>query len=249
MFDAFDNLFANPNSPSGFGATPSAKLVSLGLANVNAKVSFSPHIASNALLKSIADDLGNTTSSLFYSLAFLNITPGPIRQQIKTLRTNNNIFVNGLADKNVGDLELQLPNGNKPVAFPAALLKNAPEPFKSEIAGGSGVRMHHKFLVIDFDKPKLARVFMGSYNFSVAADLKNGENLLLIQDQRVAVSYMIQAITMFDHYEFRLLQAKADTAQKKLFLKTPPRDKKDKPWWFDSFNDKAKIRDRVLFGA
>ena len=46
--------------------------------------------------------------------------------------------------------------------------------------------MHHKFVVIDFDKPT-ARVYMGSYNFSTPADTKNGENLLLIRDRRIAV--------------------------------------------------------------
>ena len=34
---------------------------------------------------------------------------------------------------------------------------------------GSGVRMHHKFVVVYFDNPT-ARVYMGSYNFSLAAD-------------------------------------------------------------------------------
>lgn len=38
--------------------------------------------------------------------------------------------------------------------------------------------MHHKFPVVDFDKPT-ARVYLGSYNLSVPADTKNGENLLL----------------------------------------------------------------------
>jgi len=42
-----------------------------------------------------------------------------------------------------------------------------PEPFKSEPSGG-GTRMHHKFTVIDFDKPT-ARVYLGSYNFSTPA--------------------------------------------------------------------------------
>jgi phosphatidylserine/phosphatidylglycerophosphate/cardiolipin synthase-like enzyme len=62
-----------------------------------------------------------------------------------------------------------------------------PEPFKPEPAGGSGIRMHHKFVVIDFDKPT-ARVYLCSYNFSVPADTQNGENLLLIRDRRIAVS-------------------------------------------------------------
>lgn len=249
FFDAFDNLFSNINNPSGFGKTASAKFVPLNLPSVNVKIAFSPHASGNAMLQIIADDLNTTTSSLFYSLAFLNITPGPIKQGIKMLRENPGMFVNGLADTNVADLSVQLPNGNPPVVFPAALLTNVPEPFKSEVTGGKGVRLHHKFLVIDFDKPKKARVYMGSYNFSSAADLKNGENLLLIKDQRVAVSYMVEAITMCDHYEFRILQANAATAQKKLFLKSPPKNAGDKPWWNASFTDPAKIRDRMLFGS
>jgi hypothetical protein len=249
FFDAFDNLFANPNNASGFSKTLSAELVSLNLPSVDVKIAFSPHGSSNAMLQNIADDLNTTTSSLCYSLAFLNITPGPIKKRIKALREDPAMFVNGMADTNVSDLSLQLPDGNPPVVFPSALLTNVPEPFKSEVTGGKGVRMHHKFLVIDFDKPSKARVYMGSYNFSAAADLKNGENLLLIRDQRVAVSYMIEAITMCDHYEFRILQANAATAQKKLFLKTPPKNPGDIPWWFASFNDPAKMRDRLLFGA
>ena len=78
-----------------------------------------------------------------------------------------------------------------------------PEPFKSEPTGGSGTRMHHKFTVIDFDKPT-ARVYLGSYNFSTPADLKNGENLVIVRDRRIAVSYMIEALSLFDHYSFRV---------------------------------------------
>ena len=48
--------------------------------------------------------------------------------------------------------------------------------------------MHHKFVVIDFNKPT-ARVYLGSYNFSSTADIKNGENLLLIRNRRIAVSF------------------------------------------------------------
>lgn len=106
--------------------------------------------------------------------------------------------------------------------------------------------MHHKFVVIDFDLPT-ARVYMGSYNFSSAADLKNGENLLLIRDQRVAVSYVVEAIRIFDHYHFRVAQAEAKEARKKLQLATPPRKAGEKPWWDEDYSNARKIRDRELF--
>ena len=38
---------------------------------------------------------------------------------------------------------------------------------------------------------------MGSYNFSNPADLKNGENLLVIHARRIAVWYMVEALRIF----------------------------------------------------
>ncbi len=246
FFDQFKSLWDNPNKPAGFAATTSAGWNDLGLAGIDAKVSFSPHNASNARLAGIASDITGTSSSLLYSLAFLYQEPGPILDAIKNVTANNTLFVYGLSDKTVGGLDLQRPDGNPPVAFPASLLKNVPEPFKAEATGGSGVRMHHKFLVIDFDKPS-ARVYTGSHNFSSSADLKNGENLFLIQDQRVAVSYMIEAVSMFDHYEFRNAVAKAPG--KKLYLQKPPTAPGEKPWWDEDYSNAAKARDRVIFSG
>lgn len=42
-----------------------------------------------------------------------------------------------------------------------------------------------------------------SYNFSVPADQKKGENLLMIKNRAVATSYMIEAVRLYDHYRFR----------------------------------------------
>ena len=84
------------------------------------------------------------------------------------------------------------PDGKLTLVQPAALTGNVPEPFRSEPTGGGGTRLHHKFVVIDFDKPT-ARVYMGSYNFSSAADIQNGENLLLLRDRRIAVSYVVES--------------------------------------------------------
>ena len=105
--------------------------------------------------------------------------------------------------------------------------------------------MHHKFVVIDFDKPS-ARVYLGSYNFSTAADRQNGENLLLIRDRRIAVSYVVEALHIFDHYHFRVTQQEAKKAKKELVLARPPRKPGDKPWWSEHYTD-PRIRDRKLF--
>jgi phosphatidylserine/phosphatidylglycerophosphate/cardiolipin synthase-like enzyme len=243
---AFDNYWAN-DTAAGFGKTASVKWTSLGLNGIDANVAFSPHSKSNALLQSVADDLEHsTTSSLFYSLAFLYQTPGAIKKAIVKVTKNKHLFVYGISDRRVGGITLQLPDGNLAPVYPAALSKNLPEPFKSEPTGGGGIRMHHKFLVIDFDKPT-ARVYLGSYNFSSPADVKNGENLLLIRNRRIAVSYLVEALSMFDHYHFRVIQQKAKKAKKKLELARPPRKPGENAWWAEDYTDARKIRDRELF--
>ena len=241
---AFENYWSQP--PKEFGGTDSAKWTNIGLDDINARVAFSPHGASNALLAATADDIGNTSSSLFFSLAFLYQTTGPILDAIKEVSDNAKIFVYGISDRKVGGLDLLKPDGNISPVFPAALTKNIPEPFSKEPTGGGGIRMHHKFLVIDFDKPT-ARVYLGSYNFSSPADIKNGENLLLIRDRRIAVSYMVEALRIFDHYHFRVAQQEAASARKDLVLAKPPRKTGEKPWWLEDYTKARKIRDRELF--
>ena len=243
---AFADYWANTTAKD-FGKTPSAQWSDLGLSGIDARVAFSPHAASNAMLASIGTDIETkSTSSILYSLAFLFETSGAIRDAITKVTEGDDVFVYGISDKKVGGIDLQKPDGNVQPVSPAELGAHLPEPFKSEPKGGSGTRMHHKFVVIDFDKPT-ARVYMGSYNFSPTADTKNGENLLLIKDRRIAVSYMIEALRLFDHYHFRVTQNEAATAVKELTLKKPPRKAGEKPWWSESYVNKHKIRDRELF--
>lgn len=251
FFDAFDHYWQYSNEVAKFGASTSAQWAALNLGVIDAKIAFSPHAAANALLKSVADDIGQgTTSSLFYSLAFLYQTPGVIKDSIIKVTKNKNLFVYGISDrevKGVGDgIILQKPDGKLSPVHPAALTKGLPNPFKAEPTGGGGIRMHHKFTVIDFDKPT-ARVYLGSYNFSTPADVRNGENLLLIRDRRIAVSYLVEALSMFDHYHFRLVEQQAKTKKKKLELAKPPQKARDKAWWEEYYSDHIKIRDRELF--
>ncbi|MEK6721378.1 MAG: phospholipase D-like domain-containing protein [Chloroflexota bacterium] len=244
---AFDGYWRH-NSVVGFGTTESTRWRDLGLGDLDARVSFSPHAAASARLGSVADDIGRATSSVFYSLAFLHQTTGPVRDAVKRVTADPNIFVYGMADRQIGGLDLQLPNGNIAPVRPEALVKNVPEPFKSEptgLAGSVGTRMHHKFVVIDFDRPT-ARVYTGSYNFSGPADGKNGENLIRIRDRRVAVAYTVEAIRLFDHYHFRVRQLQAETAVTALRLREPPLAGED-PWWLDDYTAPVKIRDRELF--
>ncbi|MGH2726056.1 MAG: phospholipase D-like domain-containing protein [Actinomycetota bacterium] len=242
---AFDDYWHN-GTVAAFGGTASAQMNDLKLKDINARVAFSPHAADNALLDKIAKDIRATKSSLFYSLAFLYQTKGAIRSAIKQATKDKKIFVYGMSDRKVGGLDIQKPDGNVAPVYPAALEKEVPVPFKAEPTGGGGNRMHHKFVVIDFDKPS-ARVYLGSYNFSQPADTSNGENLLVIRDRRVAVSYMVEAIRLFDHYHFRVARRESKKSKAPLALKKPPRTSKEVPWWLGDYTDPRKIRDRELF--
>jgi len=243
--DAWEAYWNDANAR--FEKTDSPTMHPLGFADTDVSVTFSPHPKSNAMLSDIAKDVdANTTSSLFYSLAFLYQTPGAIRSAITKITEADDVFVYGISDKRVGGIILQKPDGNVAPVFPAALSGHLPEPFKSEPSGGGGVRMHHKFIVIDFDKPT-ARVYMGSYNFSAAADTKNGENLLVIKDRRIAVAYVIEALRIFDHYHFRVAQNEAGDGGDGIVLVRPPRKPGDEPWWKPYYTDDHKIKDRTLF--
>lgn len=252
---AFEAYWAS-NAVAAFGATPAARWVDVNPGSVSLRVAFSPHKADTALLASVAADIATAKSSLFYSLAFLYQTTGPVRDAIETVTQNENRFVYGISDRKVGGgLDLLKPNGNRAPVYAASLSGKLPEPFKSEptgLAGGAGTRMHHKFVVIDFDKPT-ARVYLGSYNFSAPADTANGENLLLIRNRRVAVAFMVEALRIFDHYHFRVLEQSAqkdkDAGKPRLplHLKRPPRAEGEVAWWKEDYTDPRKIRDRELF--
>jgi hypothetical protein len=243
---AFDAYWASDDA-GVFGNGAAATWVDLRLTGIDAKVAFSPHSTANALLRTIADDIkDHTTSSLFYSLAFLFQTRGPIRDALEAVTARNDLFVYGISDKKVGGLDLQLPGGNLAPVSSAALTKNVPLPFSAEPTGGGGTRMHHKFVVIDVDKPS-ARVYFGSYNFSTPADRQNGENLLIVRDRRIAVSYVVEALRIFDHYHFRVAQQEAKDAGRKLLLKRAPRIAGETAWFAEDYQVPVKIRDRELF--
>jgi phosphatidylserine/phosphatidylglycerophosphate/cardiolipin synthase-like enzyme len=238
---AFDRYFTLGKGATKFAATPSTQWQPLNLPSVDARVAFSPHPKAQGLLKSVADDILTAKSSVFYSLAFLYQTPGPIRDALKQL-TDSDLFVYGMSDKPLNGFDLHKPDGNVAPVAPTSLGKNAPPGFVEELTRGKGAQLHHKFVVLDFDTPD-ARVYVGSFNFSGAADTSNGENLLLIKDRRVATSFLVEALSMFDHYSFR---AKYKTNPFPPALVRPPAPS-GSPWWKKYYVPGSKQGDRQLF--
>jgi hypothetical protein len=247
FIEAFENYWIY-DSVRNFGPTNSTGWHDLRLDSVDVSVTFSPHTKGKGVLDLIAEDINNAESSVFYSLAFLQLTGGAVTEAINNITKRDGVFVYGISDQKTGGLDVHLPNGKVAPVYAKNLSGNLPEPFKSEPSGrngGAGTCMHHKFIVIDFDKPT-ARVYTGSYNFSNPADNQNGENLLLIKDRRIAVSYMIQALSLFDHYHFRVKQSEADASKEPVQLKLPP-NQGEKPWWNKYYTNERKVLERTLF--
>jgi PLD-like domain len=245
QLEAFDAYW---NNADGFTTSPVAQWRSLPYAGIDGQIAMSPHGSAHLVQNAIGADIKSTTSSLLYSLAFLNITPGIIKQSITTVTNEPDKFVYGISDQTTKLVVDPLSSNPKTVSA-ASLTKNVPEPFKSEATGGAGVKMHHKFVVIDFDKPT-ARVYTGSFNFSKAADQDNGENLMLFKDQKIATAYMVEAVRIFDSYSFRVAQKEAKKSKERIALKKPPRLAGEVAWWrkfYDVPNNPNKARDRLLF--
>ncbi len=246
---AFDDYFG---SASKFRKTPeSLGWLPLGLPSIDAKVTFSPH--TNPILADVAADIASATKSVFYSLAFLyqDSAHAALMEAIDKVTNDDNIFVYGISDQKVGGLVLHKDAANPVPVSPASLNgPNTPYPFSVEPTLSGGIQMHHKFVVIDAGTPD-ARVYVGSFNFSNSADVSNGENLMLIRDGKVASSFLVEALSMFDHYSYRLKNEDAplpgEDGPLPATLQTPPRAPGAKPWFADYFDDGPKQRDRELF--
>jgi phosphatidylserine/phosphatidylglycerophosphate/cardiolipin synthase-like enzyme len=219
------------------------------------KVCFSPHKSSELSLAPVGGAIQQATSSVFYSFAFMNqITSGPVREALDNLMKRP-VFSYGIVNK-AGGMEIHKPDGEIGLVDFAYLSKHAPEPFKSEWSGGPGINIHNKFVVVDFDQPG-AKVYTGSSNFAPAGEEGNGDHLISIEDQRVAVAYAIDALTLFDHLNFRDRMKQADEQQPKpaaakrqtLQLQKPVAISGAGQPWFAKFYDKGSQRelDRITF--
>ncbi|MGL5362959.1 MAG: phospholipase D-like domain-containing protein [Bosea sp. (in: a-proteobacteria)] len=257
-FDAFDDYFTADGAADFRASSKAEGWHSLGIAGLDAKVGFSPHTEENGLLASVGMDIGRARTSVLFSLAFLGqMKRGPVGPALGKAIKDKNIHTMGIADARVkeGNLGIAVMSANDKtrVVRSSALTGNVPPPFKTEPSGLSGssgnhrgTRMHHKFVVLDFNTED-ARVYLGSYNFSEPADFQNGENLVLVKDRTVATSYMIEAVRMYDHYRFRSRHEDEKKTGGTLELKFPPSKASQKTWFDRDWDDPVRAKDRELF--
>jgi hypothetical protein len=253
MFDeAFDDM-------AGFSGQPLAAVwhpvTTVGQPQVS--LCFSPHTDPDLSLDPVGATIKQATSSVFYSFAFMNQTKtGAVREALDDLMTRP-VFSYGVVNESTG-MEIHKPDGDVGLVDFAYLARHAPEPFKSEWSGGQGINIHNKFVVVDFDQPD-AIVYTGSSNFAPSGEKGNGDHLLSIRDQTVATAYAINALTVFDHLNFRdrmqaagkqkATTAAAATTTDTLQLQKPVAISGVTEPWFAKFyeKDSQRGRDRVTF--
>ena len=212
------------------------------------RVCFSPHDSSDLSLNPVKGAVDQATSSVFYSVAFLNlIKSGPTKEAFDRL-IQRPIFSYGVCDVAGKAMEVQKPDGTTGLVDFSFLAAKAPEPFKSEWSGGKGINVHHKFVVTDFNLPT-AKVFTGSSNLSPGGEEGNGDHLIMVEDRKIATSYAIEALRMFDHLHFRSNMQSAEQTVTKIALRKPTAIS-SKPAWFEDYYkpDTQRERDRKLFG-
>lgn len=212
-------------------------------------VCLSPHSDPKLSLNPIGGAIEQASSCVLYNIAFLNqAKTGALREAVDRL-AGKPVFSYGVSNLATG-LEVLKPDGSVAVVDFAYLNEKTPEPFKKEWSGGSGIHMHHKFVVTDFNLPT-AKVFTGSCNMAVSGEKGNGDHLILIEDQRVATAYAIEALRVFDHLHFRSTLKNAKAKPETITLKKPRKISK-KPAWFESYyepKNTQKIRDRITFSS
>jgi len=232
--------------PAGFSADPLAK--KWHLVQVPGKpvihFCFSPHSDSGLSLNPAGAAMDQASSSVFFAIAFLSqTTSGAVRKAIDRLMTKP-VFSYGISDKK-GGLVVKKPDGSEGVVSFSYLAKNAPPPFQAEWSGGSGISIHHKFVVTDFNLPT-AKVFTGSSNLAPSGEEGNGDHLVMIEDRKVATAYAIEALRLFDHLHFRS-NLKAAEAKKPITLKKPTAIS-GQASWFDKYAPGSQLEhDRKLF--
>lgn len=251
LFDwVFDLAF---NDPSGFRKNPIATKWHLiqadGIGPI--RFCFSPHGDTDLSLSPVGAAIDQATSSVFYAIAFLNqMTSGPTKEALDRLM-DRPVFSYGMSDQR-GKLAVKKPDGSIGLVDFRFLAANTPPPFNAEWSGGQGRHIHHKFVVTDFNLPT-AKVFTGSSNLSPSGEKGNGDQLVMIEDQKVAQAYAIEAVRTFDHYHFRTAMNAAEKAGKgknpKPMTLAKPKKISGKPNWFEPsyVADSQKARDRELF--
>lgn len=205
-------------------------------------VCFSPHKQAEVSLQKVADAIKKASSSVIFAVMEL-AGGGPVLDELKTEAKEKTVFTYGMT-QTMGGVKVYKPGHANAMIVPFSYLKGkVPPPFEDEYSGGSGIVIHDKFVVVDFNGTNPV-VFTGSSNLASGGEEANGDNLIAIYDESVATAYAIEAIRLINHYHFRATMQQASNAKPMLLQ---PHDAPEK--WWEPYYDQTDIlfHERVLF--
>ena len=172
-------------------------------------ISFSPHDETKArgVLKRITDTVaaqqsqpGGLGNVMFAVMELGSTTENPVYDSLNAIHADPSVFSFGISDHpdgiafyNVGSAEGVLVTGKPKDPI-------LPPPFDQVRGVGGGHQVHHKFVVCDVNGTGV--VFCGSSNLALGGEKVNGDNLLMIEDQDVAMVFGIEALALIDHFNF-----------------------------------------------
>ena len=209
----------------------------------NSRVWFTPTPAFDDL-----KDVQSLMEAATTGILFLMFNPGPkntfFNYIIDLQQRKPNLFIHGVINQDPGA------TGSVPSAliffhqgqaieadWNAILPETINEEFSfwyKEVSAGM-VTIHSKVLVIDPFGPS-PYVITGSHNFGPKASLTNDENLLIINDKKVAEQYAVNIMAVYDHYRWRYSLFRKNTDYKGLT--------KDREWmadYMESVNRKKEL--------
>ncbi|MFZ6769678.1 phospholipase D-like domain-containing protein [Undibacterium sp. Di26W] len=217
--------------------------------------SFAPHKKNTFSLDRLQNELNTANSSVLFAVMAL-VGKSSVLDTLRTIHDDGKIFSYGITDnpggadgeknstdetKSVSGIQVYSPGKPGVLVTSAALNKLVPPPFNKEMQEGLAHKIHHKFVVVDFNDTNPV-VFFGSSNLAEGGEQENGDNLIAIYDQEIATVFAIEAVRLVDHYAFR---AAVSTAQKA----TPLRLKFNDEDWSKNYYTPGhiKFKERILF--
>jgi len=211
----------------------------------NSSITFAPHTEEFAtqLLGDLSDRVKSAKSSVLFCIMSLDeSTGGPVYPALREVQNNEGLFSYGVTDS-TKSVSLYKPGSRRGILVNAkSLAKELPPPFNKEETFNAH-RIHHKFVVLDFNKVN-ATVYFGSSNLALGGEKNNGDNLVCVKDTDIATAFAIEAIRLIDHYHFRAKKSGPAGEEKTLKL-----DKRS--GWAKRYFDKEDIKyvDRKLFAG
>jgi phosphatidylserine/phosphatidylglycerophosphate/cardiolipin synthase-like enzyme len=207
---------------------------------VNSRVWFTPTRNFNDLR-----DVESIMENAKDGILFLMFNPGPKNtffNYIQDLQTRKkNLFIHGVINQDPGASShtplIFFHTGTKvETDWNAILPQKISDEFAfwfKEISAGL-VTIHSKVLAIDpFGKDPY--IITGSHNFGPKASSTNDENLLIINDRRIAEEFAVNIMAVYDHYRWRYSLFRQNTDFTGLT--------KDREWMIDYMSSNQRMKE------